>query len=765
VEGSESAPPIRGLTLPAKPASPQTSSPEETPEKEPAGKNSQEKGEQTENIPVTREKIEDWLTKLRESPPVEDESVAPPLEPAPPTVPKQDLPNWVQSIEPQDSEFTSPGADEESVSDANDRAPGASSQDKPDWLKELTGEADLDRSVSSTDQHPTSDRFQMRQEELPGWLRVTPEETDVSTKPSLEGNKQELASTSPVITSPETETGDTVHIEETRQLEPEAKPTEEPPLAEQDMGRSEAESEPPSLEPARAEEIPPWIAQLKPTQDLLSAPLLPPQATEQPQVPLEPANVDEIPPWIAQLEPTEDQTSALPLLPQAIEPPQVPLEPARADEIPPWIAQLKPTQDRPSVPPQITQRQQPIEPTRAEEIPSWIAELKPADGQPVEQAPEIEGEVQIDELADWLRSPQLGTIIPTMPFDPNVEAAERSGPLANLRGVLPLATGIAEPHPALQFPPIEKKDGAHIFEDILAETQTPIQRSSRQRVRQGLLPTRLMIHAVLGLAIILALFIPPGFSGILLPISGTPAAEFYDTIESLPGNSTVLVSFDYDPSLSGEMDLVSFAILRHLVQRRINVVALSTFETGPMIARRVLAQVTNGANNYRYGTNFLNAGFVPGHESGLAQLATVGFSPTSLDFDQNQLISRYPIGANLKNIKNVPLVIELAGAEEPLRSWIEQFETRVNIRMAVASSAAVEPKARTYRDANQLTALVSGPTGAAQYEILTKQPGEAVRRSLAQSAGQIVLMMVVIAGNLAFWISRSMEKPNRSSAT
>jgi hypothetical protein len=305
----------------------------------------------------------------------------------------------------------------------------------------------------------------------------------------------------------------------------------------------------------------------------------------------------------------------------------------------------------------------------------------------------------------------------------------------------------------------------HIFEEILAEPHIQIPRPARRRIRQGLLAIRPMIYAFLALAIIFALFLPPGFSGLFLPISGTPAAEFFDTIEALASNSTVFVSFDYDPSLSGEMDLISTAILRHLMQRRVNIVAMSTLETGPMIAQRVLATVTADNSNYRYGSNFINAGLIPGHESGLAQLATQGFSSTARDFEQNQLISRYPIGSNITNIRGVRLVIELAGTEESLKGWIEQFATRVNVKLAAGASAAVEPKARTYRDANQLTALVSGPLGAAEYEILTKQPGEAVRRSTAQSFAQVFLIMVVIAGNAAFWISRTMDKTQSSSAT
>jgi hypothetical protein len=114
--------------------------------------------------------------------------------------------------------------------------------------------------------------------------------------------------------------------------------------------------------------------------------------------------------------------------------------------------------------------------------------------------------------------------------------------------------------------------------------------------------------------------------------------------------------------------------------------------------------------------------------------------------------------ANIKTVGSLAMVIELAGTEEPLKNWLEQYQPRVNARIAAGASAAVEPKARAYRDAKQLIALVSGPVGAAQYEILANQTGTAVTRIAAQSIVQIILIAVVVIGNIAYWISRLSER-------
>jgi hypothetical protein len=257
------------------------------------------------------------------------------------------MPSWVQQIEGQDEEIPPLPSMDEADPRAKDQAPVAPSQNKPDWLKELTGESGLSGGKSPADERTPASNLQTPVEELPDWLRIASEE------------KQEPAKAPPSI-----------------QAERKAEPPPPPPIVDA--------VEPEEIEPARAEEIPSWVADLNPTED---------QPT-------------------AAAEPFRDEA----------EPAAEPIEPARAEEIPSWIAELKPTQDQPAAPQQPLQvaaepLAEPIEPARAEQIPAWIAELKPTVEEPAEPAPEFEAEVHTEELADWLRTPQLGSSMPMMPLE------------------------------------------------------------------------------------------------------------------------------------------------------------------------------------------------------------------------------------------------------------------------------------------------------------------------------------------------------------
>jgi hypothetical protein len=357
-------------------------------------------------------------------------------------------------------------------------------------------------------------------------------------------------------------------------------------------------------------------------------------------------------------------------------------------------------------------------------VPDWIAALKPV-GQP---------SLEEDEE----------------------EPVEAAGPLAGLRGVLPLAVAVIEPHaPPKPVTPVSNRENARLFDSILASSApasvAPAAVKSKRR-----LTMRPLIYLVLMLAVIFPFFVPFDAMGLTIPISGgVPAETFVRTVEQLPANSTVLLSFDYDPGLAGEMDLQAQAIVRHLAKNRIKVVAVSTLETGPQVAKHVLDQISKDLPEFSYGALYLNLGFLPGQEAGLSQLATTGTLVNARD-SYGKTIDKYPAFASIKTLRDLKLLIELAGAEDRLALWMTQVQPYANVKIAAGVSAAIEPKTYPYLSSQQLTAAMSGIVGAAQYEILSRQssPGNAVIAVNAQTAAQVTIILFILLGNLIALYSR-----------
>ncbi|MDE3088418.1 MAG: zinc-ribbon domain-containing protein [Chloroflexota bacterium] len=464
------------------------------------------------------------------------------------------------------------------------------------------------------------------------------------------------------------------------------------------QARGESAPEPAPAASA-AEETPEWLRQPADETPMPAAPIAPEPAVEE----VKPAEGSVIESEEVKFEPSAEPAGA----------------PSGDDEIPDWLREAVPVQPSAESAPK-------VEPPQPAELPAWVAALKPT---------------------------EFAAARPPAPARES-EPAQTATVLAGLTGVLPVALAVAEPHPLVEKPKLPSgTDGGQIFESILAtpvETAAPAAKPARQ-----ILSARPFIYVLLLLAVLVPVWLPYDLTSSTFSIAGTPAAEMLDTLQKIPARSTVLVAFDYDPSMAGEMDLLAKSIVQGLVKRRVNIIAVSTLDTGPQIAQRILDDAARLVDNYTYGTNYLNV-FIPGSEAGLAQLAATGL-PATTDFVAKKPLAQSSLATSVKNLRGV-WVIDLAGSEEPLRMWVEQVQPRAGVRIAAAVSAGVEPKARAYRGAGQLAAMMSGLMGAAQYEVLSNQPGLAVISVNAQTAAQLALVFVILIGNLVFWISRARGK-------
>ncbi|MGE5264598.1 MAG: zinc-ribbon domain-containing protein [Acidobacteriota bacterium] len=786
-EKPASAHPIKGLSLPTKiPPSPahaeqETPSPASAVPEEPAHDETQtlrdapppseSREESGSGQDVTTEgetEIPDWLRNLRSSMPVEETSRPSPVSETGPVQAggegEDQVPDWLARLRAE------PPAEEEP-------AARQVSEDAPDWIKQLQAQ----------EQVPVPPRHE---EDVPDWLRQL--HAEASSEMTLGGEEQ--ASGAP--SGPAAETGLEQDTEEPESREPfprEIKSDAEITIPSWIEHAAGIDTEEPA--PAEGSELPVWL-----DQSSLESPVQPSPVQDEPPVPapidqlgeeVEPPKTEDqaaLPSWLLPSTPEETPPETptwieqVPALPAAEEPAPVP---ATDGEIPDWIKELQAREpaeapaetipeiqgaetesliqsleqdagaEIPLVPAEAAGLEKPLE----EEIPDWLRLAMPA-----ERAAEISAEAEApeekieaarpEEVPAWIAALRPKDEVALTPAELAGEPSEEVGPLAGLRGVLPLAVAVAEPHvqtKAAAQP--QAPAGVHLFDSILAapagEAELPAAKGRRA------LAIRPFIYLLLTLAVIVPLLLPFSLARSMLPIRRTPAEGFYELLQGLPSSSTVLVAFDYDASMAGEMDLQANAIVRDLIRRRIKIIAVSTLELGPQIAQRILDTAAAGVPNYRYGSDFVNAGYLAGHEAGLSQLATSGLSANSVDFVQKQKLGSLPITANIKSMRNVALVVELAGSEDSLKMWMEQVQPRGGAHIAAGVSAGVEPKAQAYYDAKQIDAVLSGLVGAAQYEILSNQPGLAVTSVDAQSAAHVVLVLIIVLGNIAYWVSRA----------
>lgn len=264
----------------------------------------------------------------------------------------------------------------------------------------------------------------------------------------------------------------------------------------------------------------------------------------------------------------------------------------------------------------------------------------------------------------------------------------------------------------------------------------------------------------------------------------TSVQAAYDAVDLVPAGGHVLLVYDWDGfSSQAEMQPLSDAITRHLMQREARIMTISTLPVGAVLAQTTLNQLS-ATSDYRYGTynerpyhTYINLGYLPGNEAGLAALSANLAGAKPVDSYFGRPLSSFGASLGVKSVDDLDLIVLLAGDESRVRIWVEQVLARhPKLHMIAAVPQGVQPQVlpRAGGDAGQLNALLAGLSGAAEYQALSQNlntdQGERKaaldldRLSMMQGYGLLLLIPVMIAGNLVYLI-RSRERKNPGDTT
>lgn len=268
---------------------------------------------------------------------------------------------------------------------------------------------------------------------------------------------------------------------------------------------------------------------------------------------------------------------------------------------------------------------------------------------------------------------------------------------------------------------------------------------------------RRLAYLVLATAIVVGVMLPPGTLGSSSAIS-PEVSDLYATIETLPLRSTVLVSFDYEPATSDEMQPLASAVITHLMRRQARILTMSLLPQGPALAGGVMRTLAE-QNVYAYGADYVNLGFFSGDEAALASLGSNLSAALKGDDASGQPLADMTLPRAVSGMSAINLVIEIAGDESGAARWVEQVQTRTGVRLVALTSAVALPLTFPYRQSGQLTGLASGLPAAAQYEHLMGYTGQATRGMDAQSLGHLAILLFIILGNVAWLFSRRKATP------
>ena len=530
-----------------------------------------------------------------------------------------------------------------------------------------------------------------------------------------------------------------------------------PDTAEQDTERDDPEPEvtapddaawdrdPLFAETAVAEDLPDWLNRLDDKGEAAES------------ADLDAPN-EEMPDWIASMRPSEGFLgSELPGILSEMDIRDtlegIPEELAGA-ELPDWL------QDTPldSFPPVLL-----TEPGKDEslEIPNW---LQPEEGEadtavaPKKPAPESPGrgrsewhsllnelppltplaeslpKADIPEWVQHLKPPELSGEPPREPEGP----AETVGPLKGLHGIVTIEPIIARPRVASPLQAYvttpEQQQQAALLRQITQAEPAPAASLSPKTAYA----TAVWLRITLALLLLGALLV--GLRGPSLVATEGQAPAHVQAVEaavSAAAGQPVLVAVEYTPALAGELSPQAELLLAQLAANGSPVLITSQYAAGTAVA-----------NSFQTEGERHMLGYLPGESIGLRQLGDCLAGRNSCDQLNGRLLD-----ADLQaSLDQVGLVIVLTGDRDNLVNWVEQVgSTAPNVVLVAGVTQALTPLTRSYATTGQISGLLGGIPDAVAYEQLVGQPTSHLQAQLnAQIVGQLLAAGLLTIGLLAY---------------
>jgi len=650
------------------------------------------------------------------------------------------LPSWLQGtdepITEEDAGFPAMGMpSEEPVSEGEDFTPPASEGELPDWLASL-GEEEAEAL-------PQQDKEQPESQSTTDWLSSLGEESaEAAPQEEMEAPGE---STTDWLASLDDETAEATP----EQTAPQPASEDEIPDWISSLGKEETEetSQPATEEPAGLGEIPDWASPTEEVDD---------EKFQQPKP--QPAAEGDLPDWLSSLGEEESSPEEGEEFAPAAES-QETAQPAAADELPDWLSSMgeetaetgQPAEpletsgaaleepvaesDQPS--PFVDDEGKPVSTEDVESIfsmdmPDWLSDAEGIAERDAETDIAGAQAEQLDpgELPSWVQAmrPVESVISETEGETLEEQPLEEEGPLAGLRGVLPAVAGVGPSSTPKAYSikleaSAEQQANATMLEQMLAAEIHPKPVGAQKVV----LSQRILRWVIAALVILVV----GGtvFSG--TQINQMPTSAPLETSAALnvirnglPADAPVLMIFDYEAALAGELEASAAPLVDHMLTLKAPRLSLiSSTPTGTGLAERFMA-IALASHNYERNRQYINLGYLPGGAAGVLAFSESPVSTKPLT-TSGEYAWETPVLQGVANLSDFSAIILLTNDIETARVWIEQTEiARGEAPLLVVSSAQSGPMIQPYYQSGQVDGMVTGLDSSAPIErVNSGRPG------------------------------------------
>lgn len=255
------------------------------------------------------------------------------------------------------------------------------------------------------------------------------------------------------------------------------------------------------------------------------------------------------------------------------------------------------------------------------------------------------------------------------------------------------------------------------------------------------------------------IFIPLKWQIISMPLKVMPEVKSsYDAIEKAASKRKIAwISITFGPGTQAENRTQIEVLIRHLFNADVPFILLCWDQQGTRIAEQTAEDLAKELNKEE-GVDWASTGFRPGYIMQFIKAAIEDMNKT-LEKDRNgEPFADLPITKG-RTIEDVGLVIEATPAGT-VPAWISFLGQPRQKPIIYCPTAVMVPEGYNYVDTKQVCGMLPGLIGAAQYDQLMiekgrlKDKGFAHRASDALSMSHALIIVLIILGNLGYFLSR-----------
>lgn len=274
---------------------------------------------------------------------------------------------------------------------------------------------------------------------------------------------------------------------------------------------------------------------------------------------------------------------------------------------------------------------------------------------------------------------------------------------------------------------------------------------------------RRIVYLILLVVLVVPLLLSLGMSVKPLSDVSQRVRQVFEQVDSLRYTGRpLMISVDFDPASQGELLPMLKAMLRHAFARDIRVLVLGLWPNGAGLARRALEETAREFDRQN-GRDFVFLGYKAGVDAvilGMGENIANTFPRDGFGLK----VADHPMMQDVRKLPDIGFLVSLSAGTPGYADWLLYAQSRYHSKMATGTTAVQAADAYPFLGTGQLLGIIAGMKGAAEYEVLVAQAGlrqagtPAINAMDAQSFAQFAIVILVIIGNVGFFLSGRRRK-------